>query len=106
MGKVNFCTYTKKEFIEMLQRDVKDSDVIILTTATKSMETKPKAKASFVSFQFPHEMLNEPDDIRGLLAGNIVTSVVIARNPKQTISKEYLKQLKANGGVYGYTIEQ
>jgi hypothetical protein len=106
MAKLNFCTYTKKEFMSMMEKIINDNDVVILTTAVKTMETKPKLKLSFLSFQFPHEMLNEPDDIRGLVVGNVVSSIIVARNPKETVSKEYMKQLKKNDGVYGFTIEQ
>lgn len=106
MSKVSFCTFTKKEFLARIGKDIGENDIVILTTAIKSMETKPRQKLSFLSFQFPHEMLNEPDDIRGLVNGNLTISIVVARNPKETISAEYLKQIKKNDGVYGFSIEQ
>ncbi len=61
--KVLFTTYTKKEFIAMIERDMKENDVAVLSTGIKNMETKLKLQLTNLTFQFPHEMIAQPDNV-------------------------------------------
>lgn len=104
--KTNFSAYTKKEFIEMIENNMKESDVIIFTTALSAAATGVKLKLSNLTFQFPHEMLAQPDNVLHFIEGNLTASVVIMRKPKEQLSKMYLDGLKEHKGVFGFTIDQ
>lgn len=104
--KVNLCSYTKKEFIALLERDMADNDIVLMSTAVKGAETLSKLSLTRLTFEFPHEMIAKPDNILHLLKGSIVASTIIVRNPIQQVSKMYLDGLKENDGVFGFTLEQ
>jgi hypothetical protein len=104
--KVTFSTYTKKELIAMIERDMNENDVAVLSTAIKEMDSKPKLKLTNLTFQFPHEMIAQPDNVLHLLSGSIVSSLIIVREPKKKISKMYLDGLKKNDGVFGFSVEK
>lgn len=104
MPQYTFTCYSKKELIELIEKTMEDDNVAILSTGVVEFETKPKKKASFLKFQFPHEMLSDPEDLRWLVNGNVLTSIVIARKPENVISKEYLAGVK-EVGFHGFTLE-
>lgn len=101
-----FSAYTKKELIALIEKTMNDSDIAILTTALQQMDSKPKLKLTNLTFQFPHEMLAKPENVLHALDGNITTSLIFLKKPKEQLSKQYLNGVKNNGGVFGFTIEQ
>lgn len=106
MSKVTMSTYSKKEFLALIERTMKDGDVVVFSNGVKETKIVNKFKMANITIQFPHEMFAVPDDIRSYLFGNIVGTIIIVKEPEKKLSPMYLEGLKQNDGAFGFTLEQ
>lgn len=97
--------YSKKEFLALIEKTMKDDDVLVFSNAVKETSIVKKFKMANITTQIPHEMFADPEDIRSYLFGNIVATIIIIKDPKTKLSKEYQEGLKEKDGAFGFTIE-
>jgi len=98
-----FGVYSKKELLALIDKSMSDNDVAMFSSFVSGLETKPKKKITNIGFDFFHEGIKNADGLNSLMKGNIIFSLIISKNPGYTISDDYVKKLKENDGVYGFT---